>query len=127
MGLEYFKRRVLAPGFVRYSSEFFTVTSTATVLPLNGTVSIASAAAGDHSYRLPKAKAGGRVHVTAVDSTHIESVTTNTTALTFFGTTFQTLTWSTSLGYRMATFEAVGPPTDVRWMVVAKSTGATLA
>lgn len=128
MGLEYFKRPILAPrGVVSPSSEYRTVASTATILPLNGTVTLATTAAGDKTYRLATPLLGGRVHVTAVDSTHVENVRTNTTAQTFFGTTFQTLTWTTAVAYRMATFEVVGPSTNPKWMVAAKSTGATLA
>ena len=127
MGLEYNKRRVQTPGVVTYSSGYVTLTSTASSLPLNGTATLAGTAAGDHSFKLPTAKAGGRVHVTATDSTHVESVTTATTATTFFGSTFQTVTWSTALGYRMATFEVVGPSSSLKWMVANASTGSVLS
>lgn len=127
MGFEYNKRRVLAPGFVTFSSEYRTVSGTGNILPLNGTVTLQTTAAGDKTYRLANPTPGGRVHVTAVDSTHVEAIRTYTTAQTFFGTTFQTLTWTTAVAYRMATLEVVGPSTAPKWMVVAKSTGATLS
>lgn len=135
MGFEFNKRPVKAPNFRSYSTEppvvdksraTTTVTSTATILPANGAVILAGSAAADHVFRLPTPVAGGRVHVTATDSTHAEAVRTYTTAQTFFGTTFQTVSWSTAVAYRMASFEVVGPSTNLKWMVVARSTGATL-
>lgn len=128
MGLEYNKRPIFAPkGVVTPSSEYRTLGSTATLLPLNGTVTLQTTAAGDKTYRLPAPLLGGRVHVTAVDSTHVEIVRTLTTAQTFFGTTFNILTFSTALAYRMATFEVVGPSTNPKWMVAGKSTGSVLS
>ena len=137
MGIEKVRRPMVAPQFQGYgSSGLFkdrggtatqTLTSTASVLPLQGTVILNATGAGDKSFKLPTAALGGRVHVTAVDSTHLHTVTTPTTAATFFGTTFQNVQWSTALGYRAATFEAVGPSTGLKWHVVSKSTGATLS
>lgn len=128
MGVEYIKRPVLAPrGMVTPSSEYRTVASTATVLPLNGTVTLATTAAGDKTYRLPAPQLGGELYVTAVKSTHVEIVRTLTTAVTLFGTTMNIVTFTTAPTYRMATFKVVGPSTAPKWMLVGKSTGATLS
>lgn len=127
MGVEFNKRPILAPrGVVAHSSEYGSVTSTATILPANGTVSLAYAGTGDGTFRLPTPSLGGRLHVTATDSTHANLVRTLTTAQSFYGTTMNILTFSTALAYRMATFEVVGPSTAPKWMVTAKSTGATI-
>lgn len=140
MGFEKIKRPVKSPRFVSFvagsssTAPFIgkqdptvSVTSTATILPAVGTASLAMAAAGDGTFRLATPAAGGRVHVTAVDSTHAHTVRTKTTAETFFGSTFNTLAWSTALAYRAATFEVVGSSTSLKWHVVSKSTGAVLA
>jgi hypothetical protein len=137
MGYTKFKRPLLAPSMRSFSTRApfvdgrkrttVAISSTATVMPLNGTVALNATATGDKSFKLATAALGGKVHVTAVDSTHVHTVTTRTSAATFFGTTFQGLTWSTSLAYRAATFEVVGPSTNLQWHVVSKSTGATLA
>lgn len=138
MGYQKVKRPLLAPRFKSFAAgstaqpafeakqkATISVTSTATILPETGTVSLNFAT--DKTARLATPVAGGRVTVTAVKSTAINAVTTKTTAQTFFGSTFQTLTFSTTLTYRSATFEVVGSSTSLKWSLVAKSTGATLA
>lgn len=137
MGVEKVKRPIKSPSFRSYSTgagfrderkrTTTTIGSTATILPLLGTVSLNTTAAGDGVFRLPTPGLGGEVHVTAVDSTHVNTVRTRTTAETFFGTTFQTLAFSTALAYRAATFAVVGPSTNLKWHCVSKSTGAVLA
>lgn len=140
MGYEKNKRPTIAPRFeataagttgtAPYRSKqkaTVTIGSTATIIPLVGTAVLNATGTGDKTFRLPTPANGGRVNVSAVDSTHVHVVQTKTTAETFFGSTFQALTWSTSLAYRAATFEVVGAPGSLKWHVVSKSTGATLA
>lgn len=140
MGFQKAKRPLLAPRFKSFvagttgtpplianQKATITIGSTATILPLVGTAILNATGTGDKSFRLPTPANGGRVHVSAVDSTHVHTVVTKTTAETFFGSTFQSLAWSTSLAYRAATFEAVGAPTALKWHLVSKSTGATVA
>lgn len=102
-----------------------TITSTATIAPLYGSVILNFAT--DKTARLPVPAAGGHVTVTRVKSTAINAITTKTTAATFFGSTFQTLTFTTALTFASATFEVVGSSTSYKWNLVAKSTGATVA
>lgn len=138
MGVEKIKRPISTPRVRSYATastatpNFYgkqrapiTVTSTATILPETGTAILNFAT--DKTARLPTPVDGGRLTVTAVKSTAINSVTTKTTAETFFGSTFQTVTFSTALTYRSATFEVVGSSTSRKWSVVAKSTGASIA
>jgi hypothetical protein len=138
MGYQKFKRPLLSPRFKSFaagstSTPFLqgkqkptiTVTSTATILPETGTVILNFA--GDKSARLPTPVAGGRVTVSAIKSTAINTVTTKTTAETFFGSTYQNIAFTTAQIFRSATLEVVGPSTGLKWSVVAKSTGATLS
>lgn len=140
MGFAKQKRPVLSPRFKSFaagstSTPFLqgkqkatiTVTSTATILPETGTAVLNATAAGDKTFRLPTPVAGGRVFVSAVDSTHVHTIRTKTSAETFFGTTMQSVAWSTSLGYRAATFEVIGPSTGLKWALVAASTGSVIA
>lgn len=138
MGFQKSKRPILSPRFKSFATgststpplianqkATATITSTATIVPAFGTAILNFAT--DKTARLATPVAGGRVVVSAVKSTAINAVTTKTTAETLFGSTFQTVTFSTALTYRSATFEAVGAPSALKWSLVAKSTGATVA
>jgi len=102
-----------------------TITSTATIIPAFGSAILNFAT--DKSARLATPVAGGRVTVSAVKSTAINTVTTKTTAATFFGSTYQNVAFTTAQIFRSAVFEVVGSSTGLKWSVVSKSTGATLS
>lgn len=130
MGVEYVKRPVWTPGVRSGRSIWknpYTIKSTATTLPGDGYVVLDTTVAADHNFKLPKPRVGNQLTVTVVDSTHVLGVTTNTTAVTFFNSTKQTVTFSTAADRKVASFVGLGPSTAPKWMLTFATTGATVA
>jgi hypothetical protein len=123
MGVEKFRRPVLAPGYRTFNP--YGVTSTGTVLPVEGIATLN--AATDKTFRLPAPRVGANLVVTAVDSTSVLAVTTLTTAATFYNSTKQTISFSTAADRKVAELVGVGTPAAPKWMLKFATTGATVS
>lgn len=123
MGVEKFRRPLLAPGYRTFNP--LGVTSTGTVLPRDGVATLS--AATDKTFRLPTPYPGANLVVTAVDSTSVLAIRTFTTAETFYNSTKQSVSFSTAADRKVAELVGVGTPAASKWMLKFATTGATVA
>ena len=125
----YFKssRPVLSPGLAS-APQSLTSASTGTLINARGVTIIKTTATGDKVFRIAKVNAGDFKEIACdISSTATASVRAASTAQTFYGTTQDTLTFSTAGSAGIAKFVRLYARTSTSWVVLGRSTGITLA
>lgn len=101
------------------------LTSTGAVINRHGTTTIAASGAGSQTFVIQSPTAGIRKNIVVdTNSTADVRVINQTTAITFYGSTHNIVTFSTGTGVKALSLVGVS---NTSWAIVSRTTGITTA